>query len=57
MMARVTKSAKYNEGKPKMIEQPTLFADHSLYEVSFRIGQTEKLTVNVVAENIRLQVY
>ena len=32
MMAIFTKSVKYNEGKPRGIEHPSLFAYNSLYE-------------------------
>ena len=37
---RVTKPVKDNEGITGGIEQPTLFADNSLYEVSFSNGKT-----------------
>ena len=55
-MARVTKNVKYNEGKPRGIEHPKLFADHSLYEVSFPNGQTEDLTEKVITDNMLFQV-
>ena len=51
-MARVTKCLKANEDKPRGIEHPTLFSDHSLYEVSFTNGQTEELIDNVIAESM-----
>ena len=51
MMARVTKRVKYNEVNPRGIEHSKLFADHSLYEVSFTKERTEELTANVINEN------
>ena len=56
MVARVTKNVKYNEGKPRGIEHPTLFLDISLYEVSFPNIQMEELTVNVISENMLSQI-
>ena len=40
MISRVTKRVRDNNGNPRGIEQPELFADHSLYEVSFPNGRT-----------------
>ena len=57
MMARVTKRVEDNEVNPRGIEHPTLFADHSLYEVSFPHVRTEELTVKVIYENMLFQVY
>ena len=57
VMARVTNTVKDNNGNPRDIEQPALFADHSLYEVSFTNGRTEELTANVISENMLSQVY
>ena len=37
-MARFTKPVKYNDDNPIGIENPTLFADHSIYKVSFLNG-------------------
>ena len=51
-MARFTKPVKDNDDNPIGIENPTLFADHSIYKVSFLNGWTEGLTANVIAENI-----
>ena len=56
-MSRVTKPVKDNEGVPIGIEHPVLFADHSLYEVSFPNVRTEELTEKVIAENMISQVY
>ena len=56
MMARVTNRVKYNNGNPRGIEQPILFADHPLYEVSFPNVKKEYLTENVISENMILQV-
>ena len=56
IMARFTKRVKDNKGNPRKIEHPALFADHSLYEVSFTNGQTEELTANVIYENMLSQV-
>ena len=47
---------KYNDGNPVGIEHPALFADHSLYDVSFHTGQREELTANIIADNILSQV-
>ena len=55
-MDRVTNIVNDKEVNPRGIENPTLFADHSLYEVSFTNGRTEDLTVNVIYENMLLQV-
>ena len=55
-MSRVTKRVKDNEDIPKWIEHPILFADHSLYEVSFTNVQTGELTAKVIAENMISQV-
>ena len=55
-MARITKSVKENEENPRGVEHPTLFADHSLYEVSFTNVQTEDLTANMISENMISQV-
>ena len=38
--ARFTKRVKDNEGNPRGTEHPILFADHSLYKVSFPNGRT-----------------
>ena len=56
MMDRVTKCMNYNEGNPIGSEHPALFADHSLYEVSFPNGQIEELTANMISENMLSQV-
>ena len=56
MMAIVTKQVKDNRGNPRGIEHPILFADHSLYEVSFTNGQTEDLTLKVISENMLPQL-
>ena len=56
MMDRVTNRVNYNNGNPRRIKKPTLFSDHSLYEVSFTNGQTEELKSNVIAENMLYQV-
>ena len=55
-MARVTNRVRDNEGKPRRIEQPTLFADHSIYEVLFTNVQMEELTENIISENMLSQV-
>ena len=52
MTSRVTNHVKYNKVNPRGIEHPTLFADHSLYEVSFPNGRKEELTVKVIDENM-----
>ena len=39
MIDRVTNCVKDNKGNPRGIEHPTLFADNSLYEVSFTNDQ------------------
>ena len=57
MMARVNKNVKDNEGKTRGIEQPKLFANHSLYEVKFLNGRREEHITNVIAENVLSQVY
>ena len=57
MMVRVTNRVKDNRGNPGGIGHPTLFAYHSLYEVSFPNGRIEELTANVIAENMLSQVY
>ena len=57
IMAWVTKLVKDNKGNPIGIEHPTFFAYHSLYEVSFSNVQIEKMTENVIVENILSQVY
>ena len=46
-MTRVTKCVKDNQGNPRAIEHPTLFVDHSLYEVTFP---------NVIADSMLSQV-
>ena len=56
VMARVTNHVKDNEGKPRKIENPALFADHSLYEVSFPNSRTKHLTANVIADKMLSQV-
>ena len=56
MISRVTKRVKDNKGKPRGIEHRTLFADHSLYEVSFPNYLREELTANFIAENMLSQV-
>ena len=56
MMDRFTKRVKDNEGNPIGIEQPALFADHYLYEVSFMNDRAEELTANAIAENMIFQV-
>ena len=55
-MSRATKRVKDNEVNPIGIENPALFSDHSLYEVSFPNGRTEDLTENVIAENMLSQI-
>ena len=55
-MARVTKSVRNNELNPRGIKHPDFFAYHSFYEVSFHNDQMEKLTTNVIAENMLYQV-
>ena len=52
MMSKYTKHVKDIDGNPRGIEHPALFADHSLYEVSFTNGWTEDLIVNVITENM-----
>ena len=49
IMARVTKRVQDNGGNYIEIEQPTLFAYHSLYVVSFTNVLTEELTENVIS--------
>ena len=56
MTARVTKTVKDNEGNPRGIEHPTLFAYHSLYVISFSNFWTEELPANLIAENMLPQV-
>ena len=55
-MARVNKRVKDNKDNPIGIEQPILFSDHSILEVSFPNGQREELTANVIAEKMISQV-
>ena len=56
MTDRFTKRVKDNEGNPIGIEQPALFADHYLYEVSFMNDRAEELTANAIVENMIFQV-
>ena len=56
MMARVTNDVKYNDSKPRGIEQHTFFAHNSLYEITFTKGLTEYLTANLISDNIISQV-
>ena len=56
MMSRVTNDVKYNESKPRGIEQNTFFAHNSLYEITFTKGLTEYLTANLISDNIISQV-
>ena len=56
MMGRVTKCVTDREGNPRGIQKTTLFADNSLYEVSFTNGRTEELTANVISEIMLTQV-
>ena len=55
-MTRFTNRVKDNNGKPRRIEHPILFAYHSLYEVLFNNGQTEYLIEHFIAENMLSQV-
>ena len=57
MIVRVTKRVKDTEVNPRGIEHPILFADHSLYEVSFTNVLREELTENVIDENMLYRVY
>ena len=57
MISRVTKSVQDNDGNSIGIEHPSLFADQSLYEVSFPNGLTEEFTENVIAESMLSQEY
>ena len=57
MIARFTKRVRENKGNPRGIEHTTLFADLSLYEVSFPNVQTEDLTGNVIDKNMLYQVH
>ena len=56
MMSKYTKHVKDIDGNPRGIEHPALFADHSLYEVSFPNGRTEELTENVITESMLSRV-
>ena len=56
IMSRFTNRVKDNEGNPRGVEHPALFADHSIYEISFPNGQMEELAENLIAENMLSQV-
>ena len=57
MIAKFTNFVKDNKGNPRGVENPVLFAYHSLYEVSFPNVRTEELTENMIYENMLSQVY